>query len=896
MLKEITGNYSPQLFEKQIYDYWLKNNYFHAEVNFDKPPFSMVIPPPNVTGYLHMGHALNNSLQDAVVRYKRMKGFNCTWIPGVDHAGIATQNVVERVLEKEGSSRHEIGREAFVKRVWQWKEEYGSRIISQLKTLGCSCDWQRERFTFDNEYIKAVNKEFVALYNDGLIYRGNYMVNWCPRCQTAVSDIEVEHKEKQGFLWDIKYPLINEDTKEIDLNDYIVVSTTRPETMLGDSAVAVNPKDKRYGHLIGRHVFLPIIKRIIPIISDDFVDMKFGTGAVKVTPSHDPNDFDIGKRHNLPEINIMDERAFLNENAGAYAGFERFKAREAILKQLEDEGYLIGKKNHVSSAGYCSRCESLVEPRISLQWFVSMKELAKPAIEAVKSGQIKFTPKKWEKLYFSWMENIRDWCISRQLWWGHRIPVWYCNDCKEMIVCEEIPILCPKCKGCSLVQDSDVLDTWFSSDMWPFASMGWPKDTEELHYFFPTSLLITAHDIIFFWVARMIMISLYLMKNVPFKEVFINPLVNDSKGRKMSKSKGNTVDPVETIDKFGCDVLRFTLASLTTPGRNLLLGEEKIEGVRNFANKIWNASKFVISAAKESMDISSLCLEALDLNIWDKWILDRLGSAIRNYEKNIEKFNFSLACKVLINFFKNEFCDWYIEAAKIRVYSQNQEEKDTVSYVLSYVLEKYLRLLHPVMPFISEVIWQNIFHEGESIMKSVFPSADKKMLKKLQAENMQNLFQAIGEIRKIRSELNINPGKKIKVYIVSAGDLNDGGAVFIDFLIENKKYIELLCRAEETIFTLPTPKENLLKASSAGVDIYIDLADTVDTVLEEKRLSDEINKLNKEIEKIQAKISNPQFTSKAPKEIVEKEKSKFEEMKAKIEKISEEILKIKELK
>ena len=673
LFDKLQDKYNPGDFEGKIYQLWLENNYFQGVIDNTKKPFSIVIPPPNVTGYLHVGHALNNTLQDVVIRYKRMRGFSACWIPGTDHAGIATQNVVEKELNKAGITRFQLGREKFVDKVWEWRNQYGSRIISQLESLGSSCDWSRLRFTFDEDYIRAVNKEFVALFNAGLLYRGNYIVNWCPRCLTAISDIEVEHSDKKGILWDIKYPLIDTETGKPSTTEFIVVSTTRPETMLGDTAVAVNPKDKRYKNYVGRFVLLPLMERKIPILADDYVDMNFGTGAVKVTPSHDPNDFEIGKRHKLEEINIMTDSAVMNASAGKYEGLDRYEARKKVLADLEKSGLLQGKKDHVSSVGNCSRCDTIIEPRVSLQWYVSMKKLAEPAIAAVREGKVKIIPKKWEKLYFNWMENIRDWCISRQLWWGHRIPVWYCKDCNEMIVSEIPPEKCSKCSSTNLEQDNDVLDTWFSSCLWPFASMGWPKDTPELHYFFPTSVLITAHDIIFFWVARMIMMSLYFMKEVPFKEVFINPLVNDVYGQKMSKSKGNVVDPMEIINKYGADSLRYTLASLTTPGKNLLLGQEKIEGARNFANKLWNAAKFLIYCMDNEKDFYPAKIKSseLRLNLWDKWILSRFAKTIKMAEKYLEKYNFSFACRILNNFFWNDYCDWYIEASKVRIYSKD---------------------------------------------------------------------------------------------------------------------------------------------------------------------------------------------------------------------------------
>ncbi|MCL4378237.1 MAG: valine--tRNA ligase [Actinobacteria bacterium] len=893
MIKEITGKYKPQDFEKDIYNIWLEKKYFHGITGISKPPYCIVIPPPNVTGFLHMGHALNNILQDIVIRYKRMKGYNCAWIPGTDHAGIATQNVVERELEKQGTSRHELGRDKFQEKVWQWREKYGSRIISQLKILGCSCDWARERFTLDDGYVKAVNREFVTLYNDGLIYRGNYIVNWCPRCLTAVSDIEVEHQDKHGYMWDIKYPLIDEKTGNPSSDEYIVVSTTRPETMLGDTAVAVNPKDKRYKKFSGKMVFLPIAARKIPIIEDDYVDMKFGTGAVKVTPSHDPNDFEIAKRHNLAQINIMNEDASLNENAGKYAGFDRFEAREKILNELNEKGYLYGKKNHISSVGFCSRCSKIIEPRVSMQWFVSMKKLSIPAINAVKTGKIKFVPKKWEKIYFNWMENIKDWCISRQLWWGHRIPVWYCRDCDEIIVSEETPLKCSKCNSSNLIQDNDVLDTWFSSDMWPFASLGWPEDTPELHYFFPTNLLITAHDIIFFWVARMIMISLYFMKDIPFKEVFINPLVNDSKGQKMSKSKGNAIDPVELIDKYGCDVLRFTLTSLTTPGRNLLLGQEKIEGSGNFANKIWNASKFVISSLSGlEQEIKNTSLSDLELNIWDRWILEKLNITIKGFEKYIEKFNFAFASRLIYHFFWSEFCDWYIEISKKRIYGQDILQKKTAASILNYVLENYLKILHPVMPFLTEAVWQNIVHDGESIMIRDFPATQKKYLSVKESHDIKLLFEIISAIRKIRSEHKINPAGKIKIYLTGKTQKIDT----IKLFEENEDYIKLLCKADKIYYGSPEAPESYIKTGTKDFEIFIYMIKTINIELEIKRIEEELKKLRLELGKSSAKISNPQFISKAPDEIIRKEKSKAEEFAGAIFSLEKELDAVKKLR
>ncbi|MBN1299108.1 MAG: valine--tRNA ligase [Actinobacteria bacterium] len=890
-MEKLENKYTPSEFESDIYKWWLEKDLFHADISDSKKPFSIVIPPPNVTGYLHIGHALNNTLQDILIRYARMKGYSACWIPGTDHAGIATQNVVEKELNKNGITRFELGREKFIEKVWEWKEQYGSRIISQLKSLGCSCDWERLRFTFDDEYVKAVNHEFVTLYNSGLIYRGNYMVNWCPRCLTAISDIEVEHKEKKGNLWDIKYPLIDEKTNKASKDEFITVSTTRPETMLGDAAVAVNPADSRYSKFVGRMVMLPLMDRAIPVIADNYVDMKFGTGALKITPSHDPNDFELASRHNLEKIDVMTDKGTMNDNAGAYKGLDRYKARAEIIKDLKELGLLANIREHVSSLGTCSRCDTVIEPRVSNQWFVSMKKLAEPAVKAVKDGKIKFIPKKWEKLYFNWMENIRDWCISRQLWWGHRIPVWYCNDCSRMIVSETAPLKCG-CGSSSLRQDSDVLDTWFSSCLWPFASMGWPKETAELKYFFPTSVLVTAHDIIFFWVARMIMMSLYFMKEIPFKEVFINPLVNDIYGQKMSKSKGNVIDPLSIIDKSGTDILRFTLASLTTPGKNLLLGNEKIEGSRNFANKIWNASKFAVSAIKANQKMIELKTIAentkpappadKDLGLWDRWIISRLIKTSKSVQRYIERYSISLACRTLVNFFWNDFCDWYIESVKVRIYSKENEqngmgpdaekEKYTAVFILWYVLEKYLRLLHPFMPFMTEKIWQCIPHEGESIMVAEFAETDKNFSISIDNEaekRLSSIFDIISEIRKTRSELKISPSVKVKVYIAAKD--NDTEEIIKD----NLQYIKELAKISSLVTAAPDDKEGYLKSVRDGNQIYIYLRDVIDTGSEIKRISSDILKINADIEKYTRKISNPQFMEKAPPEIIKKEKSKL---------------------
>ncbi len=873
--KGIEGKYSPSSFEGKIYGFWENNGYFHAEADRCKKPFSMVIPPPNVTGYLHVGHALNNTLQDVIIRYMRMKGFNTSWIPGTDHAGIATQNVVERSLAEKGLDRHQLGRQRFIEEAWKWKDKYGSRIISQLKSLGCSCDWDRLRFTFDDDYVDSVTTEFITLYQQGLIYRGDYMINWCPRCRTALSDIEVEHRQKKGKLWDIKYPLIDQKTDRPSASEYIIVSTTRPETMLGDTGVAVNPKDKRYEKLRKRSVFLPLAERIIPVVEDDFVDMEFGTGAVKVTPAHDPNDFEIGKRHGLEEINILAEDGTLDSNSGKYAGLDRYEARKKVLVDLEYGGYLAGSCGHVSSTGICSRCDTTVEPRISTQWFVSMKDLAEPAMEAVREGRVRIIPGKWEKLYFDWMENIRDWCISRQLWWGHRIPVWYCS-CGEMVVTAETPRKCPQCGSTELRQDEDVLDTWFSSCLWPFAALGWPESTEDLEYFFPTDVLITAHDIIFFWVARMIMMGLHFMDDVPFSQVFINPLVNDASGQKMSKSKGNVVDPMTIIDEYGADVLRFTLTSLTTPGRNLLLGDEKVEGIRNFANKIWNGARFVISSIKDiSPDTGSGTFPdpvKTGFNLWDRWILSRLDHAAGEVQKNLRCFNFSQASRILYDFFWSEFCDWYLEASKPRLYSPADEsDRKTCQYVLWHVLEKYLRLLHPFMPHLTEMIWQNLPHKGESIMVSSFPVPSEDGTDHKVEKTIRPVFDIISEIRKVRSELKINPGEKVEVRLNTE---RDGLRRAVE---DNLRFIYQLAGVEKIGFASAEHEKGYIKTAAGGFDIYIYILEAVDIDLEIQRINDEIKKNCLIMEKSKKKLENPGFMENAPSEVIDKEKNKLKQ-------------------
>ncbi|MBR4696374.1 MAG: valine--tRNA ligase, partial [Selenomonadaceae bacterium] len=700
--------YDPQSFEKKWYEYWEKNGFFHAEVEKGKEPYSIVIPPPNVTGQLHMGHAMDNALQDILIRWRRMQGYNTLWMPGCDHAGIATQAKVEAALREEGTNRYELGREKFLERVWQWKEKYGSRIMYQLRALGSSCDWDRERFTMDEGCSRAVREVFVSLYEKGLIYQGTRITNWCPNCNTALSDIEVEHETEQGHLWHLRYQVEGEDS-------YVEIATTRPETMFGDTGVAVHPEDERYRDLVGKTLILPIVNRRIPLFADEYVDPAFGTGAVKVTPAHDPNDFEMGLRHNLEQVKVIENDGTMGEGAGKYKGMDRYECRKALIKELEETGVLVSTEEHEHAVGHCSRCDATIEPLVSKQWFVKMESLAKPAIEAVKDGRIRFVPDRFTKIYSNWLENIRDWCISRQLWWGHRIPAWYCEDCGETTVSRVDIDVCPKCGGNHVHQDEDVLDTWFSSGLWPFETMGWPEETEELRHFYPTSTLVTGYDIIFFWVARMVMMGLEFGKDIPFRHVFIHGLVRDSQGRKMSKSLGNGIDPVEVVDKYGADTLRFMLITGNTPGNDMRFYWERVESARNFANKIWNASRYMLMNL-EGFDRGFVPKEE-DYTLADRWILSRYARTAREVTENLEKFELGEAGRMIYEFIWSEFCDWYIELTKSRLYDKDHERpRQTALYVLGYVLEHTLRLLHPFMPFITEEIWQKLPHEGKSIM------------------------------------------------------------------------------------------------------------------------------------------------------------------------------------
>ncbi|WP_425060583.1 Valine--tRNA ligase [Sporomusa carbonis] len=857
----ISTVYDPQAVEAKWYKFWEENRLFHAEVEPEKQSFSIVIPPPNVTGQLHMGHALDNTLQDILIRFKRQQGYNALWMPGTDHAGIATQIKVEEVLAQEGKTRYDLGRETFIDQVWDWKARYGSRIINQLKRLGASCDWERERFTMDEGCSKAVREVFVSLYEQGLIYQGNRITNWCPRCNTALSDIEVEHEEKPGNLYHVRYSV--EGTE----GEYVTVATTRPETILGDSAVAVHPDDARYKHLIGKYLILPIVGRRLPIVADEYVDPSFGTGAVKVTPAHDPNDFEMGLRHKLPEIIIMNPDGTMAADTGKYAGLDRYECRKLLVNDLKEQGYLVKIDEHSHAVGHCQRCSTVVEPLVSKQWFVRMEPLAKPAIEAVLSGEIQFVPERFTKIYTNWLENIRDWCISRQIWWGHRIPAWYC-ECGEVTVSREDITVCPKCGG-KVEQDPDVLDTWFSSGLWPFSTMGWPEDTAELKQFYPTSVLVTGYDIIFFWVARMIMMGLKFKQDIPFRHVFIHGLVRDSQGRKMSKSLGNGIDPLEVIDKYGADTLRFMLVTGNTPGNDMRFYWERVESSRNFANKIWNASRFVLMNL-EGFD-PAFTPDAKGYTLADRWILSRYNQTVADVTRNLERFELGEAARMVYEFIWDEFCDWYIELAKGRLYNKaDGESRKVVQYVLNYVLGNTLKLLHPFMPFITEAIWQSLPHQGLSIMTAGWPAEDANLVNAEAEQFMNVIMETIKSVRNMRAEVNVPPGKKSEVILKIAS--ND-----IKALIEaNIGYIKTLAAAEPVVVLAAdaaTP-ENAMTAVASGVEIYLPLKGLIDVDKETARLNKELGSLDKELSRIAGKLNNPGFTAKAPADVIEKEKAK----------------------
>ena len=870
--KNIAKTYNPSEFEDKLYNEWVEKGYFHAEIDEKKKPFTIVIPPPNVTGQLHMGHALDETLQDILIRYKRMQGYNALWVPGTDHAGIATQIKVEENLRvNEGLTRYDLGREKFLERVWDWKNLYGNRIINQLKKIGSSCDWDRERFTMDEGCSKAVREVFVNLYEKGLIYQGSRIINWCPHCITALSDAEVEHEEQAGHFWHIKYPIKDSD-------GYVTIATTRPETLFGDTAVAVNPEDERYKDLIGKMLILPLTNREIPVIADEYVDKEFGTGCVKITPAHDPNDFEVGVRHNLEQIKVMNDDATMNSHAGKYEGMDRYECRKAMIADLEEMGLLVKVEDHAHNVGTCYRCGTTVEPIISKQWFVKMKPLAEPAIKAVKDGDTKFVPERFSKTYMNWMENVFDWCISRQLWWGHRIPAFYCEDCGKTTVSKVDIDTCPHCGG-KVKQDEDVLDTWFSSALWPFSTLGWPEKTADLDYFYPTSVLVTGYDIIFFWVSRMIFSALEHTGKAPFEHVFIHGLVRDSQGRKMSKSLGNGIDPLEIIDKYGADALRFTLATGNAPGNDMRFYIERVEASRNFANKIWNASRFTLM----NLDITENKLpDIADLQLEDKWIISKYNTVVREVTENLDKFELGVAVSKLYDFIWDNFCDWYIELVKPRLFDKENPTGKTAQYVLTYVLSNTMKLLHPFMPFITEEIWQHLPHDGESIVISDYPKYDESLCYAEDEKNMEIIMNAISSIRNRRSEMNVPPSKKAKTIIVTEkAEIFSKGAIFF----------EKLASASEVEITDSKDgvDANAIDIVVEGGEILIPMGELVDKDKELARLNDEMKKLEGEIKRVEGKLSNEGFVAKAPQKVIDEEKAKGEKYRAMLEKVLESI-------
>jgi valyl-tRNA synthetase len=881
MKSELAKGYEPAEVEKKWYEIWENNGFFHADEHSSKKPYSIVIPPPNVTGVLHMGHALNNTLQDILVRWKRMSGFEVLWQPGTDHAGIATQNVVEKQLAAEGRDRHQLGREPFVERVWQWREESGGQIINQLKRLGASCDWQRERFTMDEGLSKAVREVFVTLYEEGLIYRDNRLINWCPRCHTALSDLEVEHEDQQGHLWHLRYPVKGSD-------QVLVVATTRPETMLGDTAVAVHPEDERYAALIGKTVLLPLVNREIPIIGDEYVDREFGSGAVKITPAHDFNDFEIGRRHNLEFINIFDESGVVNAEGGAYRGLERSEARRRVVEDLQQQGLLEKIDDHLNAVGECYRCKTVIEPYMSLQWYVKVGPLAEQAIAAVKDGRTRIVPEQWEKTYFEWMYNIRDWCISRQIWWGHRIPAWYCDSCGEIIVSREDATVCSRCGAGDLRQDTDVLDTWFSSALWPFSTMGWPDQTATLEKFYPTSCLVTGFDILFFWVARMMMMGLKFMGRVPFGEVYIHALVRDASGQKMSKSRGNVIDPLTVIDEFGTDSFRFTLAAFAAQGRDIKLSVDRIAGYRNFVNKLWNASRFALMNLT-GFDSSDIDLNKARLSLADQWILSRLAEVIQETERALTDYKFNDAAGALYAFTWHEFCDWYIELIKEDLYGDDAERSRTAQSVLYTVLEQLLRLLHPFMPFVTEEIWQVLPGErpAPSIMVSDYITPLGILPDREEAERMAQIMEVIKGIRNIRGEMNVPPGKKIAAVL----DCKTEGAV--EMLRVGEGYVRALARVDDLQYGIGVTRPAEAATQVAGdVEILLPLVGMIDVAEEQKRLQKEIAKIEKDVTMFSNKLSNESFIAKAPADVLEKNRTKLQEARDKLQILQESLAKI----
>ena len=874
MAKDLAKQYDPKDVEDRIYQFWLDGKYFHAKCDPDKKPYTIVIPPPNITGQLHMGHALDNTLQDILIRYRRMQGYDTLWLPGTDHASIATEAKIVEAMRQEGITKEDIGREGFLKRAWEWKEKFGGRIIEQLKKMGSSCDWDRERFTMDEGCSKAVKEVFVNLYNKGLIYRGERIVNWCPHCLTSISDAEVEYEDQAGHFWHLRYPFK-------DGSGYLELATTRPETMLGDTAVAVNPNDERYKDIVGKTLILPIVHREIPVIADEYVEMDFGTGCVKITPAHDPNDFEVGLRHNLEIIDTFTDDAHIKPEWGKYAGMDRLEARKAIVEDLEKEGAIVKIEDYSHNVGVCYRCHSTIEPKVSKQWFVKMEPLAKPAIECVKKGEVKFVPERFDKTYYHWMENIKDWCISRQLWWGHRIPAWYCDDCGEVVVSKEAPTVCPKCGSEHLTQDPDTLDTWFSSALWPFSTLGWPDKTPELAHYFPTSTLVTGYDIIFFWVARMIFSSVENMHDRPFDTVFIHGIVRDAQGRKMSKSLGNGIDPLVVIDQYGADALRFTLATGNSPGNDMRFSDEKVGASRNFANKLWNAARFILMNLGEDEKAPHIPDE---LALEDKWILSLFNTLTKEVTDNLDKFELGIAVQKLYDFIWDVFCDWYIEISKIRLNSGDEKAAQTARDMLVYIMSNTLKLLHPFMPFITEEIWQTLPHEGESIMISDWPVYKEEFDFNVEEQEMDRIMEAVRAIRNRRAEMNVPPSKKAKYFIATA---------YKDTFEKAGIFMQRLASCSEAEIGDSFEIDGAVCIVTADAKIYIPLGELVDFDQEIARLNKEKEKVLKDLEFIDKKLNNENFVAKAPKAVVDGQREAAQKLRDKIAMIDESIAKFK---
>ena len=881
MSQNLEKTYNPKAIEDKLYSRWCENKYFHAEIDRSKKPFTTVMPPPNITGKLHMGHALDNTLQDILIRYKRMQGYNALWVPGTDHAAISTEVKVTNQLKDEGIDKKELGREKFLERTWQWKEEYGGTIKSQLMKLGSSCDWDRERFTMDEGCSKAVEEVFIKLYEEGYIYKGSRIINWCPVCKTSLSDAEVEHEEQEGHFWHIKYPIVGTD-------DYLEIATTRPETMLGDTAIAVHPDDERYQDIVGKKAVLPLVNREIPIVADYYVDKEFGTGAVKITPAHDPNDFEVGKRHNLPEINIMNDDAAINENGGKYAGMERYAARKQMVKELEEQGLLVKVVPHSHNVGTHDRCGTTVEPLIKQQWFVKMEELAKPAINAIKTGELKFVPERFDKIYLHWLENIRDWCISRQIWWGHRIPAYYCEECGEMVVARKNPGVCPKCGHEHMVQDEDTLDTWFSSALWPFSTLGWPEKTEDLAYFYPTDVLVTGYDIIFFWVIRMVFSGYAHTGKSPFHTVLIHGLVRDSLGRKMSKSLGNGIDPLEVIDQYGADALRMTLVTGNAPGNDMRFYKERVEASRNFANKVWNASRFILMNLedKELKEPAGIKFRPAD-----RWIMSRCNNLVKDVTENMDKFELGIALSKLYDFIWDEFCDWYIELAKYRIYhaDEDAESANDALWTLREVLKKALKLLHPYMPFVTEEIYGNLVPEEASLMMSEWPVYDDKWNFPAAERIVEHYKEIIRGVRNVRAEMNVPNSRKAKVYVVCGDQELREGLAYLSDAAQNMAAVNELVIQQ----TKDGIAEDMVSVVVPDATVYLPLEDLIDFAQEKERLEKEEARIYKEIARAEGMLGNEKFVSKAPEAKVQEEKKKLEKYRQMLAQVQERLAGIK---